>query len=58
MAHASTKAIVSHAVSHGVSATDDAMQELQKGIWKSEDLKTGLASLASAGPGAARFEGR
>ncbi|MCV7427484.1 enoyl-CoA hydratase/isomerase family protein [Mycobacterium montefiorense] len=58
VAHASTKAIVSHAVSHGVSATDDAMQELQKGIWKSEDLKTGLDSLASAGPGAARFEGR
>ncbi|WAC90391.1 enoyl-CoA hydratase/isomerase family protein [Mycobacterium sp. Aquia_213] len=58
VAHASTKAIVSHAVSHGVSATDDAMHELQSGIWKSEDLKIGLASLAAEGPGAARFGGR
>ena len=58
IAHASTKAIVSHTVSHGVSATDEAMQELQSGIWKSEDLKIGLASLAAEGPGAARFEGR
>ena len=58
IAHASTKAIVSHTVSHGVSATDDAMRELQSGIWKSEDLKSGLASLAAEGPGAARFGGR
>jgi enoyl-CoA hydratase/carnithine racemase len=58
IAHASTKAIVSHTVSHGVSATDEAMQELQSGIWKSEDLKIGLASLAAEGPGAARFGGR
>jgi enoyl-CoA hydratase/carnithine racemase len=58
IAHASTKAIVSHTVSHGVSATDDAMRELQSGIWKSEDLKIGLASLAAEGPGAARFGGR
>jgi enoyl-CoA hydratase/carnithine racemase len=58
VAHASTKAIVSHAVSHGVSATDEAMQELQSDIWKSDDLKIGLASLAANGPGAARFGGR
>jgi enoyl-CoA hydratase/carnithine racemase len=58
VAHASTKAIVSHAVSHGVQATDETMHELQKDIWKSEDLKIGLASLAADGPGAARFEGR
>jgi enoyl-CoA hydratase/carnithine racemase len=58
VAHASTKAIVSHAVSHGVRATDEAMGELQRDIWKSEDLKIGLASLAANGPGAARFEGR
>lgn len=58
IAHASTKAIVSHAVSHGVQATDEAMGELQKDIWKSADLKIGLASLAANGPGAARFEGR
>ncbi len=58
IAHAATKAIVSHTVSHGVQATDEAMGELQRGIWKSEDLKIGLASLAGEGPGAARFEGR
>jgi len=58
VAHASTKAIVSHAVSHGVQATDEAMHELQTDIWKSEDLKIGLASLAANGPGAARFEGK
>ena len=58
IAHASTKAIVSYAVSHGVPATDDAMRELQKDFWKSNDLKVGLASLAANGPGAARFEGR
>lgn len=58
VAHASTKAIVSHTISHGVQATDEAMAELQKDIWKSDDLKVGLASLAANGPGAARFEGR
>jgi enoyl-CoA hydratase/carnithine racemase len=58
VAHASTKAIVSHTISHGVQATDEAMGELQRDIWKSADLKIGLASLAANGPGAARFEGR
>jgi enoyl-CoA hydratase/carnithine racemase len=58
LAHASTKAIVSYAAAHGVSATDEAMAELQAEYWKSEDLKIGLASLAANGPGAARFEGR
>jgi enoyl-CoA hydratase/carnithine racemase len=58
IAHASSKAIVSYAVSHGVQATDDAMRELQADFWKSNDLKVGLASLQANGPGAARFEGR
>jgi enoyl-CoA hydratase/carnithine racemase len=58
VAHASTKAIVSHTIAHGVQATDDAMRELQKDFWKSNDLKVGLASLAANGPGAARFEGK
>lgn len=58
IAHASTKAIVSHTLTHGVAATDEAMRELQQDIWRSEDLKRGLASLAANGPGAARFEGR
>src|SRR6202012_2221027 len=54
VAHASTKAIVSYAVSHGVRATDDVLRELQKDFWKSNDLKAGLASYAAKGPGAAR----
>jgi enoyl-CoA hydratase/carnithine racemase len=58
VAHAYTKAIVSSAVSHGVQATDEAMRELQKDLWKSNDLKVGLASYAASGPGAARFGGR
>jgi enoyl-CoA hydratase/carnithine racemase len=58
VAHASTKAIVSHAVSHGLQATDEAMRELQKDLWTSNDLKVGLASYLASGPGAARFEGR
>jgi enoyl-CoA hydratase/carnithine racemase len=58
IAHASTKAIVSHAVSYGVEATDNAMKDLQREFWKSNDLKVGLASLQEHGPGAARFEGR
>jgi enoyl-CoA hydratase/carnithine racemase len=58
VAHASTKAIVSYAVSHGMAATDEAMHELQKDFWKSHDVKVGLASLQANGPGAARFEGR
>jgi enoyl-CoA hydratase/carnithine racemase len=58
VAHASTKAIVAHSLTHGVAATDEAMRDLQGDIWRSDDLKEGLASLAANGPGAARFEGR
>jgi enoyl-CoA hydratase/carnithine racemase len=58
LAHASTKAIVSYTLAHGVPAADEAMHELQKDYWKSDDLKHGLASLTANGPGAARFEGR
>jgi enoyl-CoA hydratase/carnithine racemase len=58
VAHASTKAIVAHSLTHGVAATDEAMRDLQSDIWRSADLKEGLASLAANGPGAARFEGR
>lgn len=57
VAHASSKAIVSYTLAHGVPAADEAMLELQAEYWKSEDLKRGLKSLADNGPGAARFEG-
>ena len=58
LVHASTKAIVSYAVSHGVAATDEAMHDLQADYWKSDDVKRGLDSLNANGPGAARFEGK
>lgn len=58
LAHASTKAIVSYTLAHGVPAADEAMRDLQADYWKSEDLKRGLESLAADGPGAARFEGK
>jgi hypothetical protein len=58
VAHASTKAIVARAVAEGQRAADEAMAELQRDIWTSNDLKVGLASLVANGPGAARFEGR
>ena len=58
LAHASTKAIVSYTLAHGVPAADEVMRDLQADYWKSEDLKRGLESLAANGPGAARFEGR
>jgi enoyl-CoA hydratase/carnithine racemase len=58
VAHAATKALVSVATNQGVTAADQAMAELQLPIWRSQDLRTGLASLAETGPGMARFEGR
>ena len=58
VAHAATKALVAVATHEGVRAADEAMAELQVPIWRSQDLRTGLASFAEAGPGMARFEGR
>ncbi|WP_082964443.1 enoyl-CoA hydratase/isomerase family protein [Mycobacterium sp. E796] len=58
LAHASTKAIVSYTLAHGVPAADEAMRELQQEYWRSDDLKRGLESLEINGPGAARFVGR
>jgi enoyl-CoA hydratase/carnithine racemase len=58
VAIASVKALTSIAVSRGVAAADAAMAEVQADIWQSQDLKTGIASLLTDGPGRARFEGR
>jgi enoyl-CoA hydratase/carnithine racemase len=55
---AATKALVSIAVSQGVRAADEAMAELQKPIFRSEDFRLGVQSLRENGPGMARFEGR
>jgi enoyl-CoA hydratase/carnithine racemase len=58
VAHAATKALVSTAVSRGVRAADEAMAELQKPIFRSDDFRAGVASSRSNGPGMARFQGR
>jgi enoyl-CoA hydratase/carnithine racemase len=58
VAHAATKKLVHIAVSQGVSAADEAMAEIQKPVWASEDLKIGLASFRENGPGLAKFVGR
>jgi enoyl-CoA hydratase/carnithine racemase len=58
VAHAATKRLVHIAVNEGVLAADEAMAELQKPIWASEDLKIGLASFRENGPGLAKFTGR
>jgi enoyl-CoA hydratase/carnithine racemase len=58
VAHAATKALVSIAVSQGVRAADEAMAELQRPIFRSDDFRAGVRSLRENGPGLARFEGR
>lgn len=58
VAHAATKALAYLAANEGVLAADEAMADIQKPIWASEDLKTGLASFRKNGPGYAKFEGR
>jgi enoyl-CoA hydratase/carnithine racemase len=58
VAHAATKQLVHIAVNQGVDAADQAMADIQKPIWESEDLKIGLASFRANGPGLAKFVGR
>ncbi len=58
VAHAATKRLVHIAVNEGVLAADEAMAEIQKPIWASEDLKIGLKSFRENGPGLAKFTGR
>jgi enoyl-CoA hydratase/carnithine racemase len=57
VAHKSTKLIARIAANDGVDVADKAMAELQKPVWASNDLKTGLASFRLNGPGLAAFEG-
>lgn len=58
VSHAATKRLTYIAANDGVLAADDAMDEIQKAIWASEDLKIGLASFRKNGPGLAKFLGR
>lgn len=58
VAHAATKRLVSIAVAEGQRAADEQMGDVQLPIWASEDLKAGIASLNTNGPGYARFQGK
>jgi enoyl-CoA hydratase/carnithine racemase len=58
VAHAATKALVTIAVNDGVGAADQAMIELQRPIFLSEDFRVGVDSFKTNGPGMAPFEGR
>jgi enoyl-CoA hydratase/carnithine racemase len=57
VAHAATKKLVAVAVNQGVEAADLQMEEIQKPIWKSADLRRGLESFRANGPGLTVFEG-
>ncbi|MEP0192046.1 MAG: enoyl-CoA hydratase/isomerase family protein [Erythrobacter sp.] len=58
LAHTITKKLANLAAAEGVQAADEAMEEMQLPLWTSEDLKTGLESLMTRGPGLAKFNGR
>ncbi|MHC8381860.1 enoyl-CoA hydratase/isomerase family protein [Pseudomonas sp. LB3P14] len=57
VAHGATKQLVSIALNEGLKAADEAMFELQKPIWASQDLKRGLEAFGKTGPGTAEFKG-
>jgi enoyl-CoA hydratase/carnithine racemase len=58
VAHAATKALAAIAVSQGVAAADEAMAEVERPIFQSEDFKIGVKSFKEKGIGMARFRGR
>jgi enoyl-CoA hydratase/carnithine racemase len=58
IAHRITKDLARIAADEGVAAADAAMEELHAALWTSEDLRIGMDSFRSNGPGLARFVGR
>jgi enoyl-CoA hydratase/carnithine racemase len=58
LAHRITKRLANLAANEGVAAADAVMEEWQKALWSSEDLKIGMESLMKNGPGLAKFVGR
>jgi enoyl-CoA hydratase/carnithine racemase len=58
VAHRITKQLARLAANEGVAAADAVMEELQKSLWASEDLRIGIDSLMKNGPGLARFVGK
>jgi enoyl-CoA hydratase/carnithine racemase len=57
LAHRITKQLANLAAARGVEAADEAMEEMQLPLWSSEDLKIGLESMMTQGPGLAEFKG-
>jgi enoyl-CoA hydratase/carnithine racemase len=58
LAHTITKQLANLAAAQGVEAADEAMEQMQLPLWASEDLKIGLESLMTRGPGLAKFKGQ
>jgi enoyl-CoA hydratase/carnithine racemase len=58
VSYAATKKLCYVAANEGVRAADEAMADIQKPIWSSEDLMTGLSSFTRNGPGLAKFQGK
>jgi enoyl-CoA hydratase/carnithine racemase len=58
VALASIKRLVSVCERDGVGMADQRMAEVVGDVWRSADLRNGIASLVANGPGHARFEGR
>jgi enoyl-CoA hydratase/carnithine racemase len=57
VAHAATKRLSNIYLDQGMHACDDMMEEVQRPIFASGDLRRGLESFATAGPGNAVFQG-
>lgn len=59
VAHTATKKLVQATLNYGVETADEAMVEIQRPIWDSRDLRTGITAYRTTGaPGNAKFEGR
>jgi len=58
VANAATKQLVAIAVDEGVRAADEQMADIQRSIYTSQDLRTGVNAYRDSGIGTAEFEGR
>lgn len=57
-ANSATKRLVTVAINEGVAAADDAMRDLERPVFRSQDFVTGVTSYRNNGIGQAVFEGR
>jgi enoyl-CoA hydratase/carnithine racemase len=58
VANLATKRLVATAINEGVAAADEAMAEIQRPIFASQDFQTGFSHYLEKGIGMAVFEGR